>query len=228
MVGAPDPDPHAQGVQGQSALVVGHVTDVRSHRPAPAFEFGQPLPRRATGLALGNHPRALGLKRLEPAARVGQLLAHFAGRVGVEEPEVAEEVLPQPLDLGNLPVDVCEVVGRRVVALEPLQLLGDHLGLEEQGLHPSPSRLVQRLDDDGRPWAVLEPLTTYAAVADPVAPSVDEHRVAAVPALGVAAPEQYPLGLAPGPLGALHVQSKAVLDEREAVGLHERGGRPVG
>jgi hypothetical protein len=111
--------------------------------------------------------------------------------------------------------------------LQPLQFLGDDLGLEQQGLDPRPGRLVEWLGDDGRPLTVLESLASDAPVVHPVAPAVDEHRRAAVPAPGVAATEQNPLGLTPGALGALHVQPKALLDERERVGVDEGGGRPL-
>jgi len=117
VVGAPHPDLDAEGVQGQPSLVVGQAAHVGSHGSTPRLQLAEPLARRQPRLALGQHPRALGLERLESATGLGQLSSNVLGRVGIEESEVAQEVLSQMLDLGDLTVHGREVAVRGIVAV---------------------------------------------------------------------------------------------------------------
>ena len=78
---------------------------------------------------------------------------------------MAEEVPPTSLHLCDLAIDGREVGLGRVLALQPLQLLGDQLRLEQQGLDLPPRGLIQWLDRNRRPLTRFEPLAPRAAVA---------------------------------------------------------------
>ena len=210
MVGLPDLHPNAQGVEGESPLVVGQLPEICCHGAAPRLQLGQPGDSVESCLVAGEYLLPLCLEGSDLLTECGELVPHHLGRVGVQEPKIRRQVRSPTLRLSDPLVNGGEVRLGWVVYGQPLKLVADGRRVEQQGLDPLPDGVVKhRADNSGARTSILEALAATASVAEARTVAMDHHRSTAVATARVATSKQGGLWLGIATRRPLDVQTES-------------------
>lgn len=125
MVGLPDLHPNAQGIEGESTLVVAQLPEICCHGAAPRLQLGQPGGSVESRLMAGEDLLPLCLEGPGLLAEGGELVPDHLGRVGIQKPEICCQVRSPTFRLSDPLVNEGEVRLGWVVHGKPLKLVAD-------------------------------------------------------------------------------------------------------